>query len=616
MMKNNGFAGALKLDGFYQSSQNTGPVSASDVSYDNSSSGIPASNVQQAIDAVAQPMQPAQLGLAFGSQDDASNSDGYGRNCLPGQYSLTVYSAIGSGVQQQASIISSTLIQNDTADDTSTKLDKSNIIVNSGSIAGADLSQATMISTYIQSLGAEFAKSVTFGNFLDIQMSRGPSTIVIAANSDASETVLVDAKQGCYIGNCTRTLTLKDRQFYISSFDDFYIQTLANEITSKCVYYDENSGRMTFGDAPTPSVTPQKASLAAGTQFGFTATGSNYVENVGYNNAPNYQVSNAAIINRTILLGQNLFPNATNTGSMQSCFFMGHNITASPTASFINSFIAANQLSSTNFPGTSGCVVIAPRASALTSLSGAQNNLSNSVIISPDIVTFSGTAQAINSEDLVISTGAVTVGQRNLLLCRTNGTVDMQQTTGNGHILLYNSDLPFTFGVANAFSNNIMLMTQGAALLSPANNNEFLCNSTRARWSLNTNPFSSQTAGSLTPLMFDKNTSTIAPYARSTSGFGYAPLVYNIQTQCDVSGGECRGTVTIPTEYQSATWVAKMTIVLTPRNPGALSTTLYTAGVTSITGNNTIRINVYQQAVGGALAHATVSVLTDVLLSW
>lgn len=616
MMKNNGFSGALKLDGYYKTSQASGPVSASDVTYDNSSSGLPATNVQQAIDAVAQPMQPTQLGLAYGVQDDINNSDAYGKNSMPGQFSLSVYSAIGSGVPQQSNLTSSLIVQNDTADDSTTTLDKSIVCVNSGIISGSDLTQATMFSTLIQSLGAAFSKSALFGNFLDVALSNGTSSIVIATNSDASETVTIDAKQGAYIGNCTKTLTVKDRQFYVSSFDDFYVQTLANQPTSKCVYYDETSGRVTYGDVPVPASTPQKASLVPGTQYGFTSTGPNNVENVGYNNAPNYQVTNSTIINRTVLLGQNLFSNASNTGSMQSCFFMGHNITASPTASFLNSFIAANQLSNTNFPGTTGCVVIAPRASALTSLSGAQNNLSNSVIISPNIVTFSGSAQAINSEDLVIATGPVTVGQRNLILCRTNGSVDMQQTNGNGHILIYNNDLPFTYGVANTFSNNIIMMTQGAGLISPANNNEFLCNTTRIRWSLNTNPFNGHTAGTLTPIMFDKTSTAMGPYARSSSGFGYAPLVYNIQVQCDVSGGECRGFVTIPTEYQSATWVAKMTIVATARNPSGSSATLFTAGVTSITSNTTIKINVYQQPVSGTFGHASVSVLTDVLLSW
>lgn len=615
MMKNNGFSGALKLDGFYPSSQPSTPVSADQVSYDNSGSGLPATDVQQAIDVLSMPMQPAQLGLAYGIQDEVSNSDAYGKLSLPGQYSLTVYSAIGSNVPQQAQLTSSLLVQNDTADDSSTLLDKSCITVNSGTIAGCDLTQATMFSTLIQSLGSEFSKSALYGNFLDVRLTRGPSTLVVATNSDASQTVDVDGEQAGYIGNCTRSVTVKDRQFYISEFDDFFIQTLANSTTSKCVFYDETSGRLSYGDAPTGTPVASKTSLVDGKQYGFTSFGSNRVENVGYNNAPNYQVSNAAIINRAVILGQNLFSNASGGGSMQSCFLMGNDITASPTASFINSFIAANNLSNTNFPGTSGCVVIAPRLSGLTSLSAGSNALSNSVIISPDIVTFSAPSGSTQSEDIAITTGQLEVGQKNLILSRTNASVSMTQNTGNGHILLYNADTPFAIGLATQASNNIMLFT-GSPTLTPTADKEFLCNTTSARWTLQPNIFFGSVAGDTVPLMFNKATSRVAPIDRSLGGFGLAPTTYNYQVACTLSGGECRGFLTIPTEYQSLAWVNKMSVIATARNPTGVVTTFYSAGVTSIASNTTIKINAYEQTNGGPQASCAVDIIVDVILAF
>lgn len=612
MWKNVPAGSVLKLDGTLVHSQGIAPASASEVTYDNTGTGLSSTDVQAAITEVAMPMQPTKRGTAYGLQNSSNGSDGYGRNCNPGDYSLDIYSASGPGVVQRLSSVSSLVIQNDTADTELTTLDKSIVCVNSGTIADADLTQSVVLATLIQSIGNAFAKAALIGNFLDVDLVHGESSIVISTNSDATETVTIAGNQAAYIGNCTKTLTVADRDFVLSDYDTFRFTTIPSGTTAKCLYYDATTGAITNGDLPTASVS-DKTSTVSGKQHGFTAFTTNSIENVGYNNMPGYQVSNATIANRVVAVGQSLFTNATNGGSMQNCMFMGSNVTVSPTASFRNAVIFANNYSNTSTPGVVESIMITPKASGVLAMPGAVP-LANSIILCPNDVTLTSTS---DGSTLTLSSGRVVTGTKNMIISRSSSDVNMQQTSGGGgHILITNSDSGYTIGLANVYTKNIILNIDNVPTIVPAGNNDFICNSTGIRWLLTPLTVSNFAAGDLTNFLYNKTSNRIIPVNRSSSGYGVAPIIYNMVATCSVSGAECRAFVTIPYEYQSSAWVAKMTVLVTARNPTTNAAINYRAGVTQITNDQTIKINAYEQPNGGAQTAGTTDIIVDIILGF
>jgi hypothetical protein len=609
--------------------QSTSPanvVEAIDVSFDPGPSGVVSTNVQDAIDELAsRPMEVDRLGLCFGKQDIPNNTDAYGHLSKPGLASLTIYSPSGPGTPQKMNLVNSTVIVNNTSDDAGCTVDETLLIANGALIQGVDLTRCVAIINKVPAMGNDFRGSVLLGCMVDSDLQRAPGGIFVLSDSNSGNIVTFDGKFAGYIGNGSVPVTVRDHQWYISGYNDFYLQTLSNASAPYVVFYDPSSGRTTY-DIPPPASVSQKQSLAIGATYGFVSNVSNSVENVGYRNLQNFQVSNPALINNAVCVGQNLFSNLVTGGgaSYKSCVTLGTSLSLSPNATLSNSFLVANGLSSAAAMGVSNCIVLAPKLNSITVGGAPANPLENSIAICPQNLTFiADTAfSAAKSNTLTISTGNCVMGSRNLIISRNPTNMDANQTNINGgHVFLSNLETPYAIGIANPFKRNILLLTDDITLPVPVRDDSLVCNSKAFYISLvpaiALDTFTTIEGSQIRPLLFNTNNKKVVPPTRTIGGYGMGPLTYNYKLTATLAlGGIRQATLTVPNELRDPTLLPTITVNCSTQNPGGVGNTgvLFTAQYMGIVSNN-MRFNAYEQAIGGPLAHASVDTIIDVTLS-
>ena len=604
-------------------------LTARDVSFDPAPSDFVSSNVQDVVDELAsRPMRIDRLGLAFGLQDIPNISDGYGHLCNPGPASLTIYSPNGTDVPQAMNMANSTVIVNNVSDDSGCTVDETLLIANGAIIQGVDLRRAVLLVNKVQNMGNEFAGSLVAGSFVDFNLHRAPGSVIMAADSQSGTLVDVDGKFCGYIGNGRQPVTVNDEQFYISQFNDFYLQTLANAPQTYTLQYDPGSGRVTY-DVPIAPVPQLKQALAPGSTYGFVNHVGNTVEITGRNSMPLYQVTNAAVIHRATVVGSNIFTNASG-GSYQSTTTIGSDLTIAPAADISNSVIIANQFSNTTVQGINNCIIVAPKAGGITAPPASNVPLTNSVVLCPNNVTFTASSGGgpVVSNTLAVCTGNVALGSQNVIIARNASLLDAQQQNVNGgHIIIANLPTanPYTIGLAAQARANILLLVEDASPLPvPTQDSSLVSNVRNAFISLSPNQmlsvFNNTEADLIRPVMFNTDTKRMAPMLRSPIGGGMAPLQYNFKVVAQASAGTRLAVLSIPFELRGAALIGKVGVTCSTTNPGgtANTNTVFTAQYMGILGTN-MRFQAYEQAVGltpAPLTHATQDVVIDVVLSY
>ena len=600
----------------------TNAVTARDVSFDPAPSDFASTNVQDVVDELAsRPMEIDRLGLVFGRQDIPNNSDGYGHLCNPGPASLTIYSPNGPNQPQLMNMTNSIVVVNNVSDDATCNVDEATLVVNSAIVQGVDLRRSVMLATKIQNMGPEFPGSLLVGSFVDANLIRAPGSLIFFADSQSGNLVDIDGEYCGYIGNGKVAVTVNDEQFYISEFKEWFLQTLPPGQSTYCVHYDPSDGRLSYDIFPPASV-QDKQSLAPGSQYGFTQHSTNAIENVGYRNAPNYQVTSAAIINNATLLGQDIFQNASG-GTIQSSIVLGMKLTMAPNAEIRNSLIAANSFSNTSALGIINCIVMAPKLDGLVTAGVPSVPLQDSVVISPGTMTFSSNSPAAPSvsNTLSICTNNTVMGAKNLILCRSTSLTQVHQNNiDGGHIIIANLERPYTIGSANAFRRNIILLTDSATLPEPTIDNAFVSNAIHfLHPALTAQTFvspSTSEANRIRNVLFNTGTGQMAPVQRTAGGFGLGPTQWNFKATATLVGVTRRASISIPTELRDPGILPFITVTCTAENPTGNQNTLYTAGYLGVISGTNMVFFAYEQPVGGALNHAQTNVTINILLSY
>lgn len=271
------------------------------------------------------PMQPQQLGLAYGLQTALGlNSNNLGFNVVSNSIDSNVIyvQTLGNPVGQTGLFQRTNLISDYDTANSNTTYNVSNVISNSSTVEDLSLTNAivnitnsgmsgtysdsqvslntstistdstcqrSIVNTTFSTLpNSDFIKSVVIGNDLGSPGGTNFSNGIVVG--DLSTTTLNDCSNGilfccgtgatgpsfnsgvtgaAFIGNKRRNPgeIITPGQFRVSEFDEFYLRTLRNDVTPNAVYYDPVTSEVTYGLGS--SMVAEMRGLTAGTAFGF-----------------------------------------------------------------------------------------------------------------------------------------------------------------------------------------------------------------------------------------------------------------------------------------------------------------------------------------------------------
>lgn len=549
------FTGSLNLAGMHAGSQQNTPVVAADVEYDPDTSGLLATNVQDAIDEIVSSsvttMTPTVAGTAFGIQDDAKKLNSIGKDVnttVATNSSIARFLPTIAGNPQLAHYASCTFDDNQCIQDATTSLANSiasingtnitgfsgfasAIAVNTGSCIGTTIDNSiAVLSTTNASNSPLFKDSVAIANSSSFNGATLDKTIIVASRLNAAAedlygtTIIADGTnlvatkaresmvlasnggvavnqngfQSLYVGNQTFGEVVLDRDAYISSYDRFFLRTLRQAAGTNVTMYDPATAELTH--VPLTSVFPLKHPTIPGGQFGINNS-ANVVEINGRNSFNGYSASPPQISGVTAVGNQLYQNNVPGSSSFTDDIFLGHSHQFPNTTSIQNTLIAASVAGNPGISRIRDCNIIVPRNSGLDfdyvgEINGA--NLISSGSIDCTIDPFYST--------VVASGGTVTPGQHNMVLTSTpaTSTIVMQ---GQGNTIIQSSPGVVTYNFPN-FSNCTVLIG-GTTAIVPTDDSQFCINHDTFRMP---NVSAVGTAGATTtPMAFDSATGLISP---------------------------------------------------------------------------------------------------------
>lgn len=341
---------------------------------------------QDTAENVIGPMQPQQLGLAYGLQTPLSgNSNNLGFNVTPAavdsniMYVQTFANPSGqTGLYQRTNLISdydlsssttaynvSNVISNSstvqdlsltnsivnitnsgmsgTYSDSQINLNTSTISTNStcqrslinatfSTLSNSDFSQSVVIGSNISTPSQNFNGGIVIGDLTSTTLNDCSNGILICAGGLTGPSFNSGVTGSAYIGNKRRTPneTVTPGQFWASEYDEFYLRTLRNDVTPNAVYYDPVTAEVTYGSGS--GMIGEMTSLIPGTAYGFQGlTGLSNI--LGRN-------SNESATDSTVLYNQ---PSAPTTQVMP----------------ISNSIVIENSSDTSNVLGCTGTTLIA-----------------------------------------------------------------------------------------------------------------------------------------------------------------------------------------------------------------------------------------------------------------
>lgn len=301
-------------------------LSAAQVSYTPGS--VPGvSNVQDAIDALGSatptvaPMTPVARGTAFGQIDAPSDSRnmnalGYAVNTSPGMSNcIDLYTSSPFGQVQEMIVSDSLCLDNRDIQNTNTRVSNSSAVLNENVMPGAVLSVSTIhsnqsdltncetlncvlnidnvscnklyaqqsvivgsdstlktstadrsviLTTRASIVGLNIEGCCIIGSLDPMNIANTAENLILASNAAGGATVNILGRQCAYLGNQARAETVNDREFVVSSYDRFFLDTLREDIGPQICYYDPTTDEITRGDpqpAPIPFVTTFSATM-------------------------------------------------------------------------------------------------------------------------------------------------------------------------------------------------------------------------------------------------------------------------------------------------------------------------------------------------------------------
>ena len=282
-------------------------------------------NVAEALDFLvnaapsSDPMQPTVRGTAYGLQDAPGNirninALGYAVNTSPGMSNcIDLYTASPFGQTQEMIIGNSLCIDNRNIQNTATTVSNASAVLNENVCSGAvlavsavhanqsnftnantlncvfdindvnctniaaqqsavvgtnstlqnaTLDRSVLVTTRGTMTGLNLEGSTVVGSLDGMNIANGSENVILAAKTAAGPVVNILGRQCGYIGNQARPETVNDREFVISSYDRFFLDTPRSDIGPLVCYFDDITDELTVG-APQPAPVPTTTTFAS-----------------------------------------------------------------------------------------------------------------------------------------------------------------------------------------------------------------------------------------------------------------------------------------------------------------------------------------------------------------
>lgn len=509
------FTGGLNLAGMHASSQQNIPIDAANVEYDPATSGLLATNVQDAIDELSTTtfalMQPTDAGLAYGVQDAGSNYSGYGLNCAPppSLASLSVFNRDLDNNPQLAPLAFTCIVQNNSHDDENTDLRAATLMINDSRINSAKLLDTTGVFSRLEANSVDLTGSCVVGDMRRMNTARALASIILKSTYEDPQEIVFDTDMfGCvYIGNQRAPLTINDGDVLLGEYQHFYLRFLNSGSTLYSVYYDPSTGELTWNATPGPPAVALKTALAAGTSFGFYDT-SQQVEICGQGSFANHQGVSSATFKNVSNVGFQNFPGLVGTSTVTNCMFMGAKLTNGPLTSCTNTFMATNELSLPAITQITSNVIIAPRLLGITP-GATQTRIQNLIAITSSTCSLP-TGPSPRSWGIVLANGPVTMGHNgNIVMQSSGGAVSFQQSNSNtigGNIVLVAGPLQVDYNIPAVRTGCVALQAGDNSILYPSADYQFVCNATSYQLNLQTLVAPATDIRMFSNLVYDQNT--------------------------------------------------------------------------------------------------------------
>lgn len=302
------FTGALNLAGATQNSHADTPITAADVEYDPSSSGLVATDVQSAVDELdgridaipsVGPMTPTVRGTCMGLQDQQSTTRflGLGYNVKSGSKSTVLFNSSGPSVVQKSSSANSFVVLNNVDEITPGSFSATSGVVVGGAIDGLsaqfsamqtsycdftstlvsesvmlaqnmavpDTTQSVVVTTSCpEAISDTIAESVIIGRFNENiktgnitgctiigalgSISGGDKTGCIIITSATPSNTITPALGSLLIGIPESGYTQSPREMTICDYTKFVMKTIPTGVKTNLLYYDSSTGELARHD--------------------------------------------------------------------------------------------------------------------------------------------------------------------------------------------------------------------------------------------------------------------------------------------------------------------------------------------------------------------------------
>lgn len=329
------------------------------------------------------------------------------------------------------------------------------VVANNSTLDSSTFDRACMHVSGLTAPGIGFEGSTMLGSLTAANVTSARESMFLASN--AGTAVNQAGRQSLYIGNCSFSETITDREARISGYDRFFLRALRNDVSSnQLAYYDPNTTELTFGSPPALAV---KQPTTSGGQFGINSLANNSEVN-GRNSFNNYAAGPTALSGVTAV-GQQLYQaSVPGTNNFTNCIFLGRSHQFTGANLIQNSMIAATITGNVGITGISESCMIVPRAaSLLLNYSGActgANFHSSGVVTCTSDPLFS---------TVLSSGGTVNPGTANLVVCenQSGGLITM---SGQGNTLISSSSAAQTYSWPGGVSNSTVIRS-GANPITP-----------------------------------------------------------------------------------------------------------------------------------------------------
>lgn len=455
-------------------------VSANEVSYDPAVSGLPATDVQAAIDslagAVVNPMQREVLGLAYGSQDNGVNHTQLGYQCSSTAFNtLSLFNRDLDGNPQLAQLVDSLVVQNGSHDDVNTDLKEAQAVINNCLIRSTNLNRVTSIMSRWEVNNKEMQNSVILGQGENVEVISGIGAVILKSTHDAPEILHINTTTfgGVYIGNQLREVTVNEGDVYISEFEHFFLRMLPNGTTPWILYYDTATGELTFGTIPDASI-PEKQPLTLGTSYGWSnpTTSSEVCGRACFRFKPTAPLANTR---QNTIVGSGILDTLGAGINAYENVLLGANfVPTSSITSIRNNLMTVNDYRPTSLTTVTDNLIFVPKANSFhTDIS---TTLASLIALSTGSVTtpFGGTTRG-----LIISNGDV-INENTGNMIVMSGTGSLTLTSNNsagvgGNMILMACPYPQEYTYSSAFSNCTIVAHDETLIMEPSADNQFLC---------------------------------------------------------------------------------------------------------------------------------------------